>query len=137
MKYDGSWLRNDSKRLLNKSGMFTRGLRALKSFFRVWGAFLKNFCSGNPSLRDLLRKSSFHAEPKTTFSESGSWRLDVLFEAVSECNLIKLGERRRIIYVYQPKKYFGEIFLKIWFSDQVLAKIHSFSWFFWKSVDFC
>ena len=38
------------------------------------------------------------------------WRLDVFFEAVSESFVIKFWERRRIIYVYQLKKYFRDFF---------------------------
>ena len=93
--------------------MFTRGFRAPKAIFRVLDHFLKNLCSGNHPLRDLLRESSFRAEAKTTFSESESWTSVLLFEAVSECYLIKSGQHRRIIYVYVLKKYFGQKILKI------------------------
>ena len=89
--------------------MFTRGFRAPKAIFRVLEHFLKNFCSGNHPLRDLLRKSSFRAEAKTTFSESESWTSYLLFEAVAGFHQPKFYERMLIIDVYEPKKYFGKI----------------------------
>ena len=103
--------------------MFTRGFRAPKAIFRVLEHFLKIFCSGNHPLRDLLRKSSFRAEAKPTFSESVSWTSYVLFEAVAGFHPAKICERMLIIHVYEPKKYFGTILLGkifwMWFSQNI------------------